>query len=325
MTIPQFWAEGRAQRRINGRLATVRRFGWSDTNQDDAQAKADHRATEALGVIASGGKLARREPKVAYNGADGVPIREEILSRHGTTVVTRNIYGARCLNTPDVLFADVDLKRPFPVRAGCGIALLAATIGSFLGWDYRSIPVGIVATLVLLTATAIVVPQLVKTVVRLQGGAAKVALRHIRRFVTRHPDWSLRIYRTPAGFRLLATHRTFAPEDPEVAAFFHAVRVDPVYARMCRNQQCFRARVSPKPWRIGISEHLKPRPGVWPINPTRLPDRKRWVDSYETASLGFASCEFVESLGSGTIDPTVTQVQQLHDELSRATQRLPIA
>ena len=35
-------------------------------------------------------KLERREPKVAYNGALGVPIREEVLSRHNNAVITRN-------------------------------------------------------------------------------------------------------------------------------------------------------------------------------------------------------------------------------------------
>jgi len=57
--------------------------------------------------VLSGEKLIRREPKIPYKGAAGVPIREEIVSRHGETIITRNAYGARCLNTPNVLFADV--------------------------------------------------------------------------------------------------------------------------------------------------------------------------------------------------------------------------
>ena len=38
-------------------------------------------------------------------------------------------------------------------------------------------------------------------------------------FLEKHPDWHLRIYRTPAGLRLLAMHQTFGP-DEEVAAVF---------------------------------------------------------------------------------------------------------
>src|SRR5262245_59552279 len=108
MIVPQFWAEGRIQDQIAGRQVTVRRFGWSDDSQADAQASADQRAREAFSRIAAGEPIARREPKRPYNGASGVPIREEIVDRHGDCVITRNSYGALCLNTPDVLFADID-------------------------------------------------------------------------------------------------------------------------------------------------------------------------------------------------------------------------
>src|SRR5688572_18341267 len=65
--------------------------------------------------------------------------------------------------------------------------------------------------------------------------------------------------------------------------------VDPVYRRMCRNQRCFRARVSPKPWRIGLTEHLRPRPGVWPVKPERLPQRNEWIRRYESQAGGVAA------------------------------------
>ena len=56
-----------------------------------------------------------------------------------------------------------------------------------------------------------------------------------------------------------------------------------MYRLMCQKQACFRARVSPKPWRIGIDQRLKPRPGVWPIDPARLPERRAWVAAYDRA------------------------------------------
>ena len=111
MIVPQFWAESRAQHKEKGRQVTVRRFGWSDTSLAEAQANADDRTQEALRRVLSGETtLPRREPKVPYNGADGVPIREEIVDRYGSAIITRNSYGARCLNTPNVLFADLDFE-----------------------------------------------------------------------------------------------------------------------------------------------------------------------------------------------------------------------
>src|SRR5687768_12393719 len=102
MIVPQFWAEARIQQSPPLRSITVRRSGWSDVSQEEAQAHAGARAREAFDRIAAGETLRRREPRVPYNGADGVPIREEILERHGDAIITRNVYGARCLNTPNV-------------------------------------------------------------------------------------------------------------------------------------------------------------------------------------------------------------------------------
>jgi hypothetical protein len=94
---------------------------------------------------------------------------------------------------------------------------------------------------------------------------------------------------------------------------------------MCQRQHCFRARVTAKPWRVGIGEHMKPRPGVWPIHPDRLPERRRWVAAYERAAKDYAACRYLESLGSGVVDPVAAEVQQIHDALCQANHDLPIA
>jgi hypothetical protein len=135
----------------------------------------------------------------------------------------------------------------------------------------------------------------------------------------------VRLCRTPAGLRVLVIHQTFDPADPRVAECFQALGTDQIYVRMCLRQRCFRARVSPKPWRIGIGKHLKPRPGVWPVNPERLPERQAWIEDYDRTSEGYASCQFIAALGSGRVDPAAADVQRLHDELSKANRSLPIA
>ncbi len=108
MIVPKYWSEARAQAIRNGKQITVRRFGWSNSSQPEAQQAADERAADALHRIGNGEKLPRRDIKRAYNGAHGVPIREEIVAEFGDTVITRNSYGALCLNSPNVLFGDID-------------------------------------------------------------------------------------------------------------------------------------------------------------------------------------------------------------------------
>src|SRR3954462_14928611 len=147
MIVPQYWGEARVRGRAKGRQVTVRRWGWSDESADLAQAHADVRAKDALERILGGEDLPRRETRVAYNGADGVPIREEIVSRHGDAVVTRNAYGARCLNTPNVLFADVDFPTDYPFPVGCVILLVLLGLAAAVGWWASSVAAGVVTGL----------------------------------------------------------------------------------------------------------------------------------------------------------------------------------
>ncbi|HSD37461.1 MAG TPA: hypothetical protein VLC92_08115 [Rhodocyclaceae bacterium] len=317
MIVPDYWAEARRQHKTKNRQITVRRFGWSLVDETEALAMAERRADEALQRLLSGEKLARSERKLAYNGAVGVPIREEVLSRHGEEVITRNAYGARCLNSPRVLFADVDFKRSIDFKLVL-LIFAALEVCGLAGFGDGSWGLALALTFVsfLLAYPAAILVQ--RLVLDAQGGAEQLAYTRIVEFVRRHPAWSLRLYRTPAGYRLLATHQAFEAVTEEVQDFFTAVRADPIYVRMCINQQCFRARLTAKPWRIGIASHMRPRPGVWPINPERMADRAAWVGEYEARASAYAACTYVESIGREVIHADLSAVVDLHDRESRA-------
>ena len=327
MIVPQFWAEAVLQQSIGKKSVTLRRFGWSDESLEAATTHAQIRLEEAGKQLALGSKTALREPKKAYNGADGVPIREEILGRLEDAVLTRNLYGAVCLNTPNVLFADVDVD----IEGGAGPSL-----AFYIGVDAILVVFGVVLCSILLPKLwaigfllAVVGPMVTKPIYKMHKGnrpdPREAGLDRIRHFSAEHPAWNLRIYETPAGWRILAMHKTFNPNYAEVFAFFQEVGADPVYVRMCKNQNCFRARVSPKPWRIGISQHIRPRPGVWPIAENRLPERARWVEQYDLLAPQFASCRFTEAIGSSTVSPEAEQVRFLHDKLCQSDSMLPLA
>lgn len=325
MIVPQYWAEARLQHRARGKQVTVRRFGWSDSSMEDAQLHADTRVREAFDRVLAGEKLPRLEHKQPYNGAEGLPIREEIIARHGNSVITRNSYGALCLNTPSALFVDIDFEQGIHVRLDRWIRWLlfaAAIAGGFWSGKWW---IGLLVLVLGWMLARWIVKRIQIARLKKEGGVEGRANRRIDAFVENHPDWHLRQYRTPAGFRLLAMHRVFDPREPEVEACFGALQTDPIYAVMCVRQHCFRARVSPKPWRIGVAQHLRPRPGVWPINPERMPDRQRWVAEYERLAANFASCSYMRSLGGGGVDPAVEQVRVLHDGLAQAERMLPLA
>lgn len=328
MIVPRYWAEARIRHREAGKQITARRFGWSDVSQADAQTIADIRAEDALGKLLSGEKLPRFEPKIPYNGADGVPIREEILDQRGDTIVTRNSYGAHCLNTPNVFFADVDFDQISVPRFIHYLCWISFALGVLIAWrGCGALISGLVIALGIFGGSIAksIAQRRQKKHLKDGGAAEQVGIERIRAFVAKHPTWNVHVYRTPAGLRVLATHQIFSPEDPMVAKCFSALATDPIYRQMCIKQKCFRARVTPKPWRMGMADHIRPRPGTWPVKPEHLPQRSAWISRYEEAAKQFSACRFIESIGSGVVCSEVEPVLQWHDELSRSHAGLPIA
>lgn len=335
MFIPRYWSEASHRERFAGRRqATLRRFGWSSTSQEEADAHARRRVEEAVAALRAGGpealdEVTRRERTVAYAGEDGLPIREEVLAEHPTldVVVTRNAYGAACLNTTRAMFVDVDAKPSQVALAGC-VGLLAGFVVGLLagpilfGWSVWAGGGAGLAAAGALTALARASAERRDLHVR---DPLAWALARTRAWCETHPAWRVAVYATPAGARLLPLHATFDAADDASFEFMRFVEADARYERMCRLQRCFRARVSPKPWRAGVTEHFRAG-GTWPVrDPARLAARAAWVRRYEAAAKGFASCRYVETIGAGRSDARVEAVRRLHDDLGRATSGLTTA
>lgn len=204
-----------------------------------------------------------------------------------------------------MLFADIDFRYEPSATfkwATFGLLVGAATLTGFMR---NSTNTALLLSILAIPLSFLLASGAFRVVLLAGGGVERVARNRVLAYSSRHPEWSFHLYRTPAGWRALATHQTFSPDDPAVADCFSQLRVDPVYTLMCRNQQCFRARVSAKPWRIGIAAHMRPRPGVWPVAPQRMGVRNAWVEQYEAHAGGYAACHFIESVGSGTVAPAV--------------------
>ncbi len=325
MIIPYFWAEARLQHKTQERQVTVRRWGWSDESQEAAQTHAHERVHEAMERILRGEKLRRQEGQWAY-GNDGVPIREEVVARHGDTIITRNSYGALCLNTPNVLFADVDAPWVAPHRfspVGCLVLVIAGIVVGL--WQH---------SIWLAAVIAIGGPWLWARIGKAlnakqrPGGEASArenAMHAIHEFIANNPAWHLRVYETPAGYRLLAMHDVFEPGGEAAQQALEALKSDHRFTTLCALQSCFRARVSPKYWRAGYRpRHRLPR-GRWPFTPEQARIRDQWVAGYNPRAVNFASCRFLEELGSSTIHPDAEAVRAIHDDYCKSDSSLPIA
>lgn len=339
MLIPQYWAEATITCRNRYRhTAHIKRMGWSDVSQEDAQRMAQQRCEEALAKKQADPNVPWRDERVAYNGWDGLPIREEVLERAEDFVITRNTYGAACLNSPNVLFVDIDFTHPKPFEsrsyvvwgwvlgmlAGAGVFWLNGKQGDAGMFITVGVFVGVVLSFLLsywLNQPARAAYEQEKA--RFYGLETEACCQQVEQHARLNPGWNWRVYRTPHGMRLLATHQTFDPRSDEVQQCFDYFKADSLYASMCTLQNCFRARVSPKPWRMHMAA-MQPR-AVWPVPDEALRKRQKWVQEYEKEAVHFASCNFVYETGSGVVSPDVRATVKAHDSRSRALSDLPLA
>ena len=276
MRIPRYWErESCSGVDRKGKPLMFRVWGWSFENPAEARKNAAERARRVFERARSG------EPVDSYDYLEH-PLREEVVDsvKYGSdeiAVITRNGYGALVLNCASVCFVDVDFpKAGFP---------------------------GLVEAIILLFSRR-------RRQLRVEA-ARDNTLRQVQDWAERNPDRSFRLYRTAAGLRLLFTDRLYQPTSNEIATLLRDLGSDLLYRRLTEKQECFRARLTPKPWRCGC-----PRP------PTRYPwldaDAERayrqWQHDYEMKSDGYATCELLQAFGDGSCEGGIDTIISVHDE-----------
>ncbi|AHE99970.1 hypothetical protein [Thioalkalivibrio paradoxus] len=148
------------------------------------------------------------------------------------------------------------------------------------------------------------------------------ALAQLRGALERDGRATFRIYRTASGFRVMAVDRPFDPAGSETWELMRSTRSDQAYARLCRSQKCFRARLTPKPWRCGVARP----PGEFPRSEREAEQAfADWLADYEQASARFATCRYLETIGHGRASGDARRLQELHDRMTRCEEPLPLA
>lgn len=270
MKIPPYWTS----RDKND----IRAWGWSFESLEAAGRDAEARAERILAHLAQG-----KAPEREYDYADR-PMREEIVERvqrDGTeiAILTRNRYGALVLNSPGVCFVDIDFEETKPK------------------------PAGLLEGLTRLFGKA-------KPAQDCYATAEAAAIERVRTWARSSIGRTYRLYRTAAGLRLMMTDKIYDPVAPETDRLFEQLGSDPCYRRLTKRQECFRARLTPKPWRC--------RCGLpfcrYPWQSAREENYFRdWLADYETKSAPFATCRLVEAVGGKPADGRIGEIVAIHD------------
>jgi hypothetical protein len=262
-------------------------WGWSNESLALATSKAVEVAQRIAARLAHGDR--RHLSRYEYGDR---PLREEILREFRddngllTAIITRNSYGCLVLNTARLLFVDVDLGE-------------APEQGGVLGWLSGA-----------------------KKAAAKLATARQSVLDRAEAWARQHPGWGWRVYETRAGLRLAAIHRPFAHDDPTCAAVFEALGADLLYRRLCGHQRCFRARLTPKPWRCDTP---KP-PTRWPFVDERAARAfVEWEKGYLAAAAGYATCRLVAEFGATMGASEFAELLPAHDAATRCDSGLPLA
>lgn len=213
--------------------------------------------------------------------------------------VTINRYGCKVLNTRSLVFIDVDFGDD-----------AAPTVGGVFG--------------------------------RLFGKKNKLenkvdlALAKLELWVAEGSGRGARAYRTAAGLRYLLVNPPMAPDSDEALDLMDDLGADDLYSDLCMYQQCFRARLTPKPWRmgvgrppfpIGVDEQGKVAPAQeWRRTDADLAALQRWMERYELESQRYGVCAPVAEYGDLTPSSELDQeLIDLHDAETRAFEGLALA
>lgn len=298
MRIPKYWIQSTIKAHDNnGASKEIAAWGWSNYTLEEAKSHGLKKAKAIVEKL----KIANypTNEKASLNDYDycDTPPREEIINTIGdqatgsepATIITRNRYGSLILNSAHVLFVDIDIP-PLPTPKG-----IIAKLRFALSASYKK----------------------------------KVEIDHHFSVVTqittwseKNPDYSFRVYQTKAGFRLLFTNKRFDPKSDEVKKIFNELRSDPLYQKLTEKQNCFRARLSPKPWRIGLS---RPK-SDFPRQSAEQKEFQQWLSRYKTASTTFSTCRPLQVLGEYTNDdPLIDETISLHDAQCRSHENFPLA
>lgn len=288
MKIPAFWSKATAtETDRKGKDCSITCWRSSDVSESDARESALAAAKRALQRFLSDG-----EPPGRYHYGE-TPLREEVVhwlnddEGEPFAAITRNSYGSLILNTNRVMFIDLD----FPL-VGAGELLKHAFVRLFN-----------------------------KSALSPMERREQETLERLKSFISTRHGWNVRVYRTCAGLRCLVTHDFFDPASKETLDHLHSAGADPLYVRLCKAQECFRARLTPKPWRCGVGR-LSVK---WPRDADEQRQFEAWLAEYDLNAARHSTCRFLGATGGDVVHPEIAKIVELHDALTKCCEKQSLA
>jgi hypothetical protein len=289
MRVPRHWIREAVEAKDSrGEVHRGEAWGWSETDVEEAERRAKTSAERVADWLVRGGRdpAPSRSAEYLYN-LDRPPREEIVQELHDAAgemmaLITRNVYGALVLNTRDLMFIDVD----FPPRRELGM------LGRLFG---KAAPA---------------------------DGEEDAVVSRVQQWCSTNAELGVRLYRTAAGLRVALVGQPMQPTGDDARRILEELGSDPLYRRLCEAQECFRARLTPKPWRM----HCDVPPARFPFADAVTEQKYReWQRDYDETAPQFATCQLVSAYGGQEAHPELSPLLKLHDSLTGIDNALPLA
>ncbi len=285
MRFPLYWKTARNE------SGTLTARGWSDVSEAQAQQAAQNRLERIVQFLrrlksGSDSDLDRYHYVIDDCICEFVIDRIKDDSGNEIGVISRNAYGALILNASNVMLIDIDIPPDSDTKP-------SGLIGRFLRRKSMS-----------------------------ADERVAQAVEKFRTWQHQHPDFSFRVYRTRGGLRAVVINKIFEEVSSAVIAIMEQLDSDPLYRELCKSQKCFRARLTPKPWRIGKSLPEQKFPFESDEQEAAF---QKWFDDYISRSSRWSVCHFLETIGPQDYHRAALTIVELHDRFCCSDQRKELA
>lgn len=137
-------------------------------------------------------------------------------------------------------------------------------------------------------------------------------LARIGAALERRPAWGVRVYRSAAGLRMIATHALLAPSDPPARELLAELGLDAQAAVAAAEYRC---TLCATPKQVGAA----PPPASFPFaDRAQAASYEAWEQRYDSACTKYAHCHVLKRIGVETTVPETATIVELHDKVTRA-------
>ena len=135
---------------------------------------------------------------------------------------------------------------------------------------------------------------------------------------SKYSTYGFRVYETCKGYRILVTNHNIDPKSKASNQIMKDFQSDWLYRSLCNKQNCYRARLTPKPYRIR-------QKGIKVIFPNRTSAQQEelnnWINSYEQKSKNYVTCRLVKQYGKVSLNNAI----RYHDEITGTNRNSKLA